>query len=176
MRMLRTGWSNAGLWTALFLVLAAGTASAIQIRRPNASIPDGVAVPVTLAALKNGFRLCSRPGPSSVTSYWQVPRDDVQRVDRALLAYLKNVHSKTTIAYRPEKFVRQYAGFRRGKEPFIYINAFPSDHLAMSKDDPSQSLWIGCDGGDIFWGIEYDVQRGTFAEMKTNVVFDSPGK
>ena len=166
--MPRTRSPNGAFWTAVFLLLAAGTASAVQIRLPDASIPDGVAVPVNLAAFKDGFRMCSRPGPSSVTSYFQVPRDDVQRVDRALLAYLRNAPSKTTIAYKPEKFVRQYAGFRRAKEHFIYINAFPSDHLARSKDDPSQVLSIGCDGGDIFWGIEYDVQRGTFARLETN--------
>jgi hypothetical protein len=153
---------------AVCLLFAGGSASAVRIRVPDAEIPDGVAVPVTLAAFKSGFRMCSRLGPSSVTSYWEVPRDDVHRVDRALLAYVRDTPSELAIAYRPEKFVRQYAGFRRGKHEFIYVNAFPSDHLARSKDDPSKTLLIGCDGGDIFWGIEYDVQSGTFARLEIN--------
>jgi len=172
--MPRTRSSTGGLATFLCLVFAGGTASAVQTRLPETDIPDGIAVPVDLGAFKDGFRMCSRPGPSSVTSYWEVPRDDVQRVDRALLAYLRGTPSKKTIAYKPEKFVRQYAGFRRGKHQFIYVNAFPSDHLARSKDDPSKTLSIGCDGGDIFWGIEYDVQGGKFARLETNGALPLP--
>jgi hypothetical protein len=104
-----------------------------------------------------------------VTSYWEVSRDDVQRVDPALLEYLQTAPHET-IAYEPQKFVRQYAGFRRGKHRFIYINAFPSDHLARMGADPSEAkvFLIACDGGDIFWGIEYDVERGTFARLEVN--------
>jgi hypothetical protein len=137
-------------------------------RLPDARIPDGVAVSLPLVAFKAGFRMCSRPGPSSVTSYWEVPQDDVARVDQALLTYLRNATSKRTIAYRPEKFLRQYAGFRRGEHVFIYINAFPSDELAHSTIDPSKAFLAACDGGDLFWGIEYDVGSGTFAGLETN--------
>jgi len=140
----------------------------VTIRDPNAAIPDGAALAVSLAAFKDGFRMCSRSGPSWVTSYWEVSREDVQRVDTALLAYLGNAPGKTTLAYKPEKFVRQYAGFRRFGRQFIYVNAFPSDSLALSKEDPSKELLIGCDGGDVFWGIEYEVKRGTFGGLETN--------
>jgi hypothetical protein len=142
--------------------------SALRIRLPDATIPDGVAVSLPIAAFKAGFGMCSRPGPSSVTSYWEVSQDDVQRVDQELLTYLRNASSKNTIAYRPEKFVRQYAGFRRGTHPFIYVNAFPSDELAHSDTDPSKTFLGACDGGDLFWGIEYDVGSGTFARLETN--------
>ena len=67
--MPRTRWSTWGLATFLSLVFAGGAASAVQTRLPEADIPDGIAVPVTLGAFKDGFRMCSRPGPSSVTSY-----------------------------------------------------------------------------------------------------------
>jgi hypothetical protein len=142
--------------------------STITIRNPEATIPDGVAIALALTAFKDGFRMCSRPGPSGVTSYWQVAAEEVQRVDAALLAYLRDAPGEQTLAYRPEKFVRQYAGFSRMERQFIYINAFPSDHLQQMTEDPSQTLAIGCDGGDIFWGIEFDVQRRAFAELETN--------
>jgi len=66
----------------------------VTIRNPDAAIPDGVAIGVTLAAFKDGFRMCSRSGPSWVTSYWEVAPEDVQRVDVALLAYLRNAPGK----------------------------------------------------------------------------------
>ena len=141
----------------------------LWVGSPDAAVPDGVAVPVALAGFKSrGFRMCSRRGPSGVTSYWEVSREDVQRVDHALLAHLRTAHKKMTMAYQPEKFLRQYAGFRRGERPFIYVNAFPSEEMAFSKADPSKGLFIGCDGGDLFWGIEYDVGRGTFDEFEPN--------
>ena len=142
--------------------------STVTIRNPEATLPDGLAVAVALAGFKDGFRLCSRPGPSRVTSYWQVAAEEVQRVDAALLAYLRDAPGEQTLAYRPEKYIRQYAGFSRMERQFIYINAFPSDHLRLMTEEPSQTLAIGCDGGDIFWGIEYDVQREAFAELETN--------
>ena len=94
-----------------------GRGSGLSIGDPDAKVPDGAAVPVALAAFKDGFKMCSRSGPSSVTSYWEVSREDVQRVDPALLAYLRSAHDKMTMAYKPEKFVRQYAGFRRWGRP-----------------------------------------------------------
>jgi hypothetical protein len=173
-QMPRRSSAKGGLTIALFFAFAcSGTSSVrtrtsgVRIRFPNATIPDGVAVAVTLAPFSLSSRMCSRPGPSSVTSYWEVSHDDVQRVDPALLEYLQTAPHET-IAYEPQKFVRQYAGFRRGKHRFIYINAFPSDHLARMGADPSKAFLIGCDGGDIFWGIEYDVERGTFARLEVN--------
>jgi hypothetical protein len=140
----------------------------LSVGLPDAKVPDGAAVPLVLAAFRDGFKMCSRSGPSWVTSYWEVPREEVQRVDAALLAHLRAAHEGMTMAYMPEKYVRQYAGFRRWGRPFIYVNAFPTDYLPRPRLDPSQLILTRCDGGDSFWGIEYDVRRGTFDAFETN--------
>jgi hypothetical protein len=104
-----------------------------MVGSPDAKVPDGKAVPVVLAGLKGlGFKMCSRPEPQGVTSYWEVSGEEVRRVDRALLAYLRTAHKEMAMAYQPEKLVRQYAGFRRGERPFIYVNAFPGDMLTLT--------------------------------------------
>jgi hypothetical protein len=161
-------WTGGTVVAGVALLVSCAATSAVTIRNPDAALPDGVAVAVTLAAFKDGFRMCSRPGPWWVTSYWEVPPEDVQRVDAALLAYLRNAPGDKTLAYKPEKFTRQYAGFRKMGRRFIYVNAFPSNESAHSKEDPSKELLIDCDGGDVFWGIEYDVQRRAFGGLETN--------
>jgi hypothetical protein len=108
-----------------------------------------------------------------------VSQEDVRRVDAALLAYLRSAPFKGRLAYKPEKFVRQYAGFRRLGRPYVYINAFPSRDLltfrvdatnkvVRSKVDPSKGLRFVCGGGDEEWGIEYDVRSRTFSGLRTN--------
>ena len=40
--------------------------------------------------------------------------------------------------------------------------------LTRAKEDPPKTWVRGCDGGDRYWGIEYDVGRGTFDEFRAN--------
>ena len=112
--------------------------------------------------------MCSRPGPKGVTSYWELSPTAVDEIDRALLGYLAKGPVNATFAFRPEKYVRQYAGFRRGKKEFVYINAYPSPTLKLGAEDARKVMGIGCDGGDVFWGIEYDVVKRAFGHLEIN--------
>jgi hypothetical protein len=143
-------------------------AGAVRVRLPNETRPDGPAVAVSLEAFRQGFRMCSRPGPKGVTSYWELSRTAVAEIDRALLGYLAKGPVNATFAFRPEKYVRQYAGFRRGKEEFVHINAYPSPTLRMAAEDARKVMGIGCDGGDLFWGVEYDVVKRKFRNLEIN--------
>jgi hypothetical protein len=75
------------------------------------------------------------------------------------------------LAYKPAKYVRQYAGFRRGTRQFVYINAYATPHLPQREDPAASTLEIGCDGGDMFWGIEYDQLKRTFRNLEINGTF-----
>jgi hypothetical protein len=112
--------------------------------------------------------MCSRPGPKGVTSYWELSPSSVDEIDRALRGYLAKGPVKATFAFRPERYVRQYAGFRRGKQEFVYINAYPSPRRSEGTEDPRKVMGIGCDGGDMFWGIEYDVMKRRFGALEIN--------
>jgi hypothetical protein len=69
----------------------------------------------------------------------------------------------------PSSYGRQYLGYNRGKRRFIYVNAF----LRLSGD--ARSVYVrACDGGNLFWGIEYDVQSGLFGGLEINGVMGDP--
>jgi hypothetical protein len=148
----------------LLVAMACGCTN-IRVRHPSEDVPDGIATPVR----DDKFRgeLCSRPGPKWVTSSWEVSPQQVKQIDPALLSYMRTAFSWKTLAYKPEKYVRQYLGLRRGEHPFIYINAYiPFPRGAF--EDPAKGLVIACDGGDAFWGIEYDLEWGTFSDLEVN--------
>jgi len=61
---------------------------------------------------------------------------------------------------------RQYAGVITNKKRIIYVNFFikemPPDAKAI------KTPVIVCDGGDGYWGIEFDVDTETFSNLETN--------
>jgi hypothetical protein len=61
---------------------------------------------------------------------------------------------------------RQYVGFVKDGQRFIYGSFYPSDtRLSM---DEQRSPIIVCDGGPAFWGIVYGVDGHQFEEPRMN--------
>ena len=135
----------------------------------NAADSSTKAVALNIEAFKTGFRNCSRPTPQGMTSFWQVSQPDLDTVDAALLLHLEKSGAAKKLRGSPSSYGRQYLGFNRGERRFIYINAF----LRSSGDARSRyQRW--CDGGNQFWGIEYNVNDKTFTGFAVDSVYRDP--
>jgi hypothetical protein len=67
----------------------------------------------------------------------------------------------------------QYAGFIIKKKRYIYINAFYLEHkydLEQFLKDWKTKPVVFCDGGEYFWGVLYDIEKGTFSQLSMNGV------
>ena len=63
---------------------------------------------------------------------------------------------------------RQYVGFVRNGERFIYGNFYRESSIrAMKFNELTQPMAV-CDGGPSFWGIVYRVSTKTFEEPAFN--------
>ncbi|HEX2593923.1 MAG TPA: hypothetical protein VHL34_20655, partial [Rhizomicrobium sp.] len=83
---------------------------------------------------------------------------------------------RARIGHHPSEYgyVRQYTGFVLSGKKVIYVNAL----LKRSVENPSlpQEYWsdwrhhadVVCDGGDLFFGVEYDPAAKTFARFAFN--------
>ena len=60
----------------------------------------------------------------------------------------------------------QYAGLIAGGRKFIYVNSFRGD-VGDFPNWKTQPVMV-CDGGDAFFGAEYDPQTKTFANFAFN--------
>ena len=63
---------------------------------------------------------------------------------------------------------RQYVGIISGAKKLIYLNA-----LLAETRDPREPDWrftavMVCDGGDAFWGVEFDPIDNTFHNLGFN--------
>jgi hypothetical protein len=125
-------------------------------------------VAVSLSAFADGFHLCSRVAPNGMSGFWEVPGRDLPDVDAALVRHLHHSGLETGLPLAPSKYERQYLGFRRGGDRFIYVNAFAARFL-RAISDPTKEMPRICDGGSYAWGIEYDVKHRSFAHFTANL-------
>jgi hypothetical protein len=146
------------------LVIAAGAVSAPAATQPQAKYatwPDGVVVVLRPPAARDEMHFCSREPPRGVSGFWKVADEALPTIDRALLAHLRSTGMSKQLILPIAKYQRQYLGFLRGGERFIYVNAFPArlrDAVAKSGEEMPRI----CDGGTITWGIEYHVKERRF--------------
>lgn len=125
------------------------------------------AVVLKLAAFKDGFRLCSRKGPQNVTAYWELDQSEVARIDRALMRHIVRSGLKAHLRLAADGYVRQYLGLVREGRRFVYINAIGARAGGdLAKAHSEFARW--CDGGSLFWGIEYDLRTKSFLNFAAN--------
>jgi hypothetical protein len=153
------------LHTALLLVALAAQATT-QSQGNHSTWPDGAAVVLRPPRFKGGLRFCSRPAPQGVSGFWEVQAEDVAAID-ALDKYLRETGIDKRLTLPVSKYQRQYLGFLRGTERFIYINAFPARFRSAVANSSKEMPRI-CDGGTINWGIEYDVTKRVFLAFAPN--------
>jgi len=126
----------------------------------------------TLAASqgKELLKQCSRPTPRDVSEFWKPSSHDVDNLELALAKYLET-REKAGQANPPkgQAYHRQYAGFTKQSERFIYGNFYPaSSATGFWKDKESKQVFRVCDGGPAFWGIVFRVSTKTFEEIHFN--------
>lgn len=107
------------------------------------------------------LRQCSRATPEKVSAQWTPSKNQIDQLETKLSTYQKTL--KTLNRLR-SSFYRQYAGFIAGGRKIVYVNLFPKE---------PDSYWrsravVVCDGGEQFWGVEFEVETGQFVNAAFN--------
>ncbi len=107
---------------------------------------------------------CSRTSPANVSGFWTPPVAEILAVEQRLPDLLSKSGHKIDLAHTR----RQYIGFISSGKKLIYLNALLSER--PDKDDPDwrSTAEIVCDGGDAFWGVEFDPADSTFHNLCFN--------
>ena len=98
---------------------------------------------------------------------WEPSGKDLDELETSLAKYLKEREKGgKPVPPKRARYHRQYVGFTRNGERFIYGNFYPAgaEFLANESSKPVQV----CDGGPVFWGIVYRVKTQTFEEPQFN--------
>lgn len=107
---------------------------------------------------------CSRPAPSDVRASWNPSAKQISRMEQQLDSYLRQHFPAIRQQVQHQYF--QYAGLIRKQRRFIYINAI--DEYVQNNPDWRHTAMIICDGGNRFWGLEYDPATEKFSAMTFN--------
>jgi hypothetical protein len=130
------------------------------------------------AQAKQLLHQCSRSVPSA-TDFWQPDATTIRgleaRLPNALTAiWQDHRRADSNAPSQPVfNFGRQYAGLIVGGRKIVYVNVFPNDMTDFDGKKPVRYDWkskpvIVCDGGDNFFGIEYDPETKTFSHFEFN--------
>lgn len=125
------------------------------------------------------FQQCSRSSPTGREGYWDPTAPNIKQIEVALPGYLSQQKLPTgTSAKYLSGYYFQCVGFIRKKHHIVYLNAFsPSVKDSMAHDTiPDKKRPFNwkidpvsvCDGGDSFYGIEYDVETKKFSNLSFN--------
>ena len=158
----------------VFIVPPAHAASVLQqCSRPVPALPDSfwMPTPADVAAVERRLLAEIRP------AFWARWRE--------------NYRSVAPPELRPPRYVRQYVGLAYGGRRVLYVNGF-MPHMAISADS-AERAWYGeeadggaqsaraalrdrlgragyvvCDGGEWYFGIEYEPASGGFRNLEFN--------
>jgi hypothetical protein len=122
---------------------------------------------------------CSRSVPQPGEPFWSPTPAQIEELEKRLPAYLRQ-QRHAEHADQLSKSLRQYVGITVEGRKVIYLNAFHPDVLRIPGCKPSEGKdcqlpWHQraiqvCDGGDDFWGVEYDPESKTFNGLAFNGV------
>lgn len=111
------------------------------------------------------MRQCSRPAPTDVSGFWSPSPEQVSAFEQRLPDFLR----KSALPVKLPDYYRQYVGVISHGRRLIYLNAFYAGFLTHDpKRDWKISAVIVCDGGDGFWGVEFDPADKTFHHLESN--------
>ncbi len=116
------------------------------------------------------MRQCSRATPAAVSGEWQPSPQDIDDLEEALPKYLEQrAKAGKQIPPKGQAYHRQYVGFTRKSERYIYGNFYPASAArGYWKARESKQAFVVCDGGPVFWGIVFRVSTKTFEEIRFN--------
>ena len=130
---------------------------------------------------------CSHYAPEA-SGFWQPAPADISELERRLPAWLsRQSHGPS----KEMQYFRQYVGVIHDGRRFIYLNAFPADSIRddaefykqmKARNDPALAAWpsnfsehhwrehavMVCDGGNVYWGVEYDPLTKQFLNLDEN--------
>jgi hypothetical protein len=110
------------------------------------------------------LKQCSRMSPEGVTGFWAPSGKEIEQLEAAFLEFIKDKLPPNRDSLLKD-YYRQYTGFMRGGEKFIYVNGF--SHPTKGHDW-RRSAYVVCDGGGSFFGVEYDIETKQFSHLEYN--------
>ena len=113
---------------------------------------------------------CSRGTPRGVSEFWKPSTNQIDQLELALGEYLASREKAgQQIPPQGRSYHRQYVGFTKGSERFIYGNFYPaSAATGFGEGKESKQPLAICDGGPVFWGIVFSVSTKTFEDIQFN--------
>ena len=143
------------MWLALGMALlmstapdAGATAPATRIRGPG---PNRVPMDVAIF-------------PAAGKGEWTPTKEEVLAIEGQLPSFLESRRRDVraqVIAKRLASYKRQYRGVTRAGRRFVEVNALCERFLGADDRDRWLRTWIVVkDGGDCFFQVAYDVERG----------------
>jgi hypothetical protein len=131
---------------------------------------QGAIFPIELAP--KVLEQCSRQTPSAKEGFWVPTESQVRRLESLLPNYVSRNPPRLApdLVKHLSEYNRQYIGVLENGKKIIYVNFFIKE---LYKEKPL--LWqeqavIVCDGGEGFWGIEFNVESEKFSNLITNGV------
>jgi hypothetical protein len=112
------------------------------------------------------MKQCSRNAPTDVSGFWNPSPSQVNAIEQQLPELLRKSGHKLKLS----DSYRQYVGITVHGKKLIYLNSFPESVPSESGLDWRAKAIIVCDGGDAFWGVEFDPAENTFHEIQFNGV------
>jgi hypothetical protein len=110
------------------------------------------------------IRQCSRGAPSDVSGFWNPTAAQVNEIEKRLPGFVRQSGHDVFSGS-----LRQYIGFTSRNKKFIYLNAFPKSALEIKHPTNwKTAVFTVCDGGDHFWGVEFDPSTKTFHNLEFN--------
>ncbi len=175
----------AKLIAAALVVAACASSSDVQ-RFRGTLVPGGFQV---MSAEEGEVVLTQCRSSPVVSGVWVPTAADIAELERRLPAWLakQQVRPSDRAVY-----LRQYVGFVFLGRRWIYLNAFPAEHVRSdhewyvklkAKNDPAvvamqpylaeEDYWrrhsiMVCDGGSVYWGVEYDALTKQFTNLNIN--------
>jgi hypothetical protein len=122
----------------------------------------GMAIALPQSALADGLKVCARDMPSGIVGYWRVPAKIVDVMDAELLVHLRKSGLDKRLPFSPKLYLRQYAGFVKDGQRFVYVNALLLEKRNPLAEQAKKSFPGSCTGIDGYWGIQYDPQAKQF--------------
>jgi hypothetical protein len=110
---------------------------------------------------------CSRPAPDplAISDYWTPTAEQVKKIELAMPNFRKGIASAMSDM---SEFRRIYAGITLQGRKVIYIDFAPLEDFGTGGSNWKRYLGGVCDGGPRFFGVEYEVETGTFSNLAFN--------
>jgi len=142
----------------------------LRARKLAARRYAGLAISLPESAFANGLHVCARDVPSGMVGYWKVPAKIVDAMDVELLVHMRKSGLGQKLPFSPKLYLRQYAGFVKDGQRFVYVNALLVDKKSPLAEQAKKSYPSGCAGGGVdgYWGIQYDTQAKQFTGFSSH--------